>query len=452
MARTRSLRPHRAIPARPGHHPRWKVLVNAARGGLCALATGAAVLGLTIFASPASAQWEPIGAVPSEVVICVRAFGDTVVAGTFTHAYVSTDGGATWTPSGPLPRGISFIQSLLVRNGVLYAGTGGGGVLVSPDLGQSWQLFNEGLVGGLFNSQLDVSDLVVRGDSLYAATFGAGVYVRHLGAADGWHHFGEEFEPNQASNVRGLAVGGTRLIATCGGNGSVFFRDPGDPDWTISWLDNVGLHPGLEAFDAVWTGTGWVIATGAGQRVFSSASGQGPWAIVNLGLGLLDFGTLTTRGHRVFGAFNRTIDVVIADTDDDGLSWNLLDDLPGKRVLQLASAGTDLFAAMTDGLYRRSTANVSVPPAVTDGGIRLALAEAPVVHDVRLRFEMPRAGDATIEVFDVGGRRVTRLAQPALAAGRHEVSWSARDLAPGVYTVRLVAESRQAAIHFVRLR
>ena len=446
MARTRSLLRHRANPPH-----RRETLVNVARGGLRALA-GSALLGLALTASPAAAQWAPVAGVPAEPVLTVRAFGDTIAAGTLSHAYVSTDAGTTWQPSASLPPKVSVVQSVLVRNGVLYAGTGNGGVLASHDLGQSWQPFNEGLVGGLFDTQLDVSDLVVRGDSLYAGTFGAGVYVRHLGAIDTWHHFGEEFEPNQASNIRGLAVGGTRLFAMCGANGSVFFRDPGDPDWTVSWLDNVGLHPGLEAFDAVWTGTGLVVATGVGQRVFSSASGQGPWAIVNLGLGLLNSGTLATRGHHVFGAFNRTNDVVIADSGDDGLSWNFLDDLPGELVFQMATVGTDLYGGMADGLFRRSTATVSVPPAVTRGGLRLALAESPVVHDVRLRFDLPEAGDATIEVFDVGGRRMRRLAEPALGAGRHEVAWSASDLSPGVYTVRLVARSRQDVIHFVRLR
>jgi len=165
---------------------------------------------------------------------------------------------------------------MMVRNGRVFVGTAGLGVFVSANLGQTWQAFNEGLVGGFLNTQLDVSDLQVRGDSLYASTLGAGVYVRRLTGVNTWHHFGEEFEPNQASNVRGLAVGGTRLLAAAGGNGSVFFRDPGDADWTVSWLDNVGLRPGLQAFGAVWTGTGWVVATGVGQGVFSSTLGQEP--------------------------------------------------------------------------------------------------------------------------------------------------------------------------------
>jgi hypothetical protein len=196
-----------------------------------------------------------------------------------------------------------------------------------------------------------------------------------------------------------------------------------------------------------------VVATGAGQRVFSSAHGEVPWAIVNLGLGTLDSEVLATRGHHVFGAFNRPNDVVIAHSGDDGLSWIALDDLPGVLVFHMATVGTNLYAARADGLFRRSVATVSVASASTPPGLRLAIAgEQPVVHDARLRFELPEAGDATIEVFDVTGRRAARIAQPALAAGPHEIAFDAHDLTPGVYAVRLVAGTRADVVRLVRVR
>jgi hypothetical protein len=411
-----------------------------------------AAITLLVAASPAAAQWTRVEDVPIGFVIAVRAFGDTIVAGTTSLAYLSTDAGASWHPSQPAQIGVP-VQSMLMRNGTLYLGTAGLGVYVSADLGQTWQTFNDGLVGGFENSQLDVSDLKVRGDSLYASTFGAGVYVRRLTGVDMWHHFGEVFEPNQASNLRGLALGGTRLLAMGGANGSVFFRDPGDAEWTQSWLNNVGLHPGVEAFGAVWTGTGWVVATGVGRSVYSSTQGQEPWTTVNLGLGLLNSGTLALRGHLVFGAFDRDNDVVIADSGDDGLSWDVLEVLPQTFVFQMTTVGTYLYAGRADGLWRRSTATVAVPDVRARAGLDLTLAGAqPVAHDIRLRFNMPEAGNASIEVFDVSGRRTAQLAQPSLSAGPHEVSWSARELGPGVYLVRLTAGRRQEVVRLVRIR
>jgi hypothetical protein len=155
----------------------------------------------------------------------------------------------------------------------------------------------------------------------------------------------------------------------------------------------------------------------------------------------------------VFGAFNRDNDVVIADSGDDGLSWDVVDVLPQTLVLQMTTVGTDLYAGRADGLWRRSTATVSVPGNGARAGLELALAGAqPTAHDVRLRFNMPEAGNASIEVFDVAGRRAAKLAQPSLSAGPHEVSWSASELRPGVYMVRLTAGQRQEVVRLVRVR
>ena len=408
--------------------------------------------GLFTVASPASAQWTRVADLPAADVFTVRATGDTLVAGTRTLAYVSIDGGASWRPSAPPGSGVPVIQSVLVRNGELYAGTAGQGVFVSHDLGQTWQGFNQGLVGGILNSQLDVSDLVARGDDLYASTFGAGVYARSLAGAGSWSHFGEEFEPNQASNVLSLALGGTRLLAMAGGNGSVFFRDPGQLEWTVSWLNNVGLHPGFQASAATWTGSGWVVFAEAGRGAFASVLGQEPWTFVNLNIGVIDQAALVTRGHRLFAAFDVPNNAVIEQSGDDGATWQVLDVLPNVFVYKLAMHGTDLYAGRTDGLWRRSTATVSVQEN-RGPGLRFALAgPQPVTGDVRLRFELPEAGTAAIEVFDLAGRRAVEPVRKSWPAGVHEVSLAARDLGPGIYAARLTAGDRQEVVRVIRVR
>ena len=413
----------------------------------------ALAVGLVAIASPASAQWSPVTPVPSVPVFCVRATGDTIVAGTATVAYVSTNAGATWQPSTEPPSVGVLIQAVLMRNGRLYIGTAGRGVFISDDLGQTWHDFNDGLVGGILGTQLDVADFAVRGDSLYAGTLGAGVYVRTLRGAGTWHSFGDAFEPNQAANVRSLASDGTRVVADAGGNGSVFFRDPGAADWTVSWLDNVGLRPGIQAFSVVSTGTGWVVGTGVGRWVFSSTHGQEPWTVVDVGLGIVNSTALATRDGAVFAAFNRTNDVVIGKSLDDGRTWDMLDDLPGAVVVELAATASELYAARGDGLWRRSTAVAAVPGTASHAGLGFTLAGAqPVTRLARLRFTLPEPGDASIDVFDVTGRRAATLVQRALAAGPHEIAWNVGDLAPGFYAVRLTTSGRQEVARLIRVR
>jgi len=408
-------------------------------------------LALMAFTSPVAAQWTPVPDVPATDVFSVWANGDTIAAGTDTSVYISADAGVTWRHSSKPAEGVVSIFAARIRNGRLFIGTSGQGVFISDDLGDTWQDYNQGLVGGLFDSQLDVAELQVRGDSIYAATLGAGVYVRSLAAADTWHHFGEEFEPNQASNVEDLALGGTRLLAAAGGNGSVFFRDPGDPEWTISWLNNVGLHPGWQARSAAWDGSGWVVGTNVG--VFRSDTGAEPWTPSGPGLGILLHSAFATRGRHLFAAFVIVNAVVIEHSGDDGVTWQFLESLPGAFVYRLAMSGSDLYAGRADGLWRRSTATVSAPGDATPSGLRFALVGAqPVRDDLRFHFELPTAGSAAIEIFDIAGRRVADPVRGSWPAGTHEVSWSARGLAPGVYAARLTAQGRRAVVRIVRVR
>lgn len=57
-----------------------------------------------------------------------------------------------------------------------------------------------------------------------------------------------------------------------------------------------------------------------------------------------------------------------------------------------------------------------------------------------LRFDLERAGDCDLEVFDLRGRRVARLTLGRKGAGEHAVRFAADDLASGTYLVRLVVD------------
>src|SRR5262249_7519983 len=153
-------------------------------------------------------------------------------------------------------------------------------------------------------TQLDLSGLVVLGDNLIASTEGAGAYIRNLGAGGSWSHFGEEFEPNQSSDVTALALGGTHLLACAGSNGTVMIPGPCDPDWTLSELANTRLLPGFTPYAAAWTGASWVVGTL--RFVFHSTFGVEPWTPVDLGIGVVNQSWFAPRGGVLFGAFDLT--------------------------------------------------------------------------------------------------------------------------------------------------
>ena len=406
---------------------------------------------LLVLAAPARAQWTPVADVQGFNIYAVRSVGDTILAGADSAVFVSTNAGASFTPSAKPAVGIVAIDGLILRNGRIYAGTYGQGVFVSENLGATWAPFSQGLTGGFLDTQLFVTDLELRSDTLFAATAGAGVYARALAPGGTWHHFGEIFEPNQASNVLDLALGGTRLLACAGTNGMVFRRDPGAAEWTESFLNNVGLAPGLEARAAEWTGSGWVVGTQAG--VYRSALGQEPWTPASLGIGSIQHTAFVTTNPRLIGVFNVVPTAAVFRTSlDHGATWQPLETLPGVFVYQLATNHGTLYAGRADGLWRRTNPNVAAPPAAARG-LGLALEGAqPVRGSARLRFELSEVAAVEIATYDVRGRIVGTRVRATMPAGPHVVSVSLEGSPPGVYAARLVAGARREAVRLVHVR
>ena len=425
-----------------------------------AISFGALALASGLLAAPvpALAQWTRIAALPTTTVFSVWSNADTIVAGADSVTFISTNAGTGWHKSLRVAAGTVAVTSVLFLDHRLYAGTFGQGVFVSDDLGDHWQAFNQGLVGGFQDSQLDVNNLFIHGGAIYAATAGASVYERSLGAGQTWHLFGNVFEENQASDVTDLAAGGAsgnRLFATVVANGDVVVRDPGDADWTQSFLNNVGLGPGNAGFGTTWSGSRFVVGSTIG--VFSSPTGQSPWTFFDLGAGALHNGVFAQRGSQLFGAFARLTFEIFETSGDGGVTWQLLEVVPATFAYRIAAQGANLYAAQTNGLWVRSIATVGVADgdAADDApGADLALALAgrqPVGDEVRVRFVMPEAGRAVIDVYDVRGRHVGERVDATLAAGPQRLALDAGSLAPGVYVARLTAAGRHATVRMVHM-
>jgi len=401
--------------------------------------------------SPAAAQWTPVAEVPSFDVYSIWANGDTLVAGADSVVHVSTDAGATWKHSAKLPFPAAMVRAALIREGRIYAGTLGEGVYVSDDLGDSWSSYSQGLVGGIGNSVLTIIGLTLRGDSLYAATVGAGAWVRNIRSGT-WSLYGSQTIENfQAANMDAIATGGTRLLATGGFNGTVFYRDE-QPDWTVSLLFNDQFAPGLAGLNAIWTGHRWVVGSNIGM--FVSDTGAEPWTYVDLGLHSLFFVGLALQGTDVYASLGAGGGTLIAVSHDEGVTWEGLDTLASVNTYRLAISNGWLYAGRVDGLWRRSIAgSVSTPYADAGSALRFSVSGSqPVGDEVRFHVELPTAESVRLEFFDVAGRRVAGAIHDTWSAGPHEIEWSARALRPGVYLARLTAGARHAVVRLIRTR
>jgi hypothetical protein len=99
---------------------------------------------------------------------------------------------------------------------------------------------------------------------------------------------------------------------------------------------------------------------------------------------------------------------------------------------------------------------------VADGSTRdeLLLADVrpnPMSASTSVVFSLARAGNVSLAVHDVQGRRVRVLAHTTMAAGEHRVTWDGmsddgRSLSAGIYLVRLETEGRVLSRKVVRVR
>jgi hypothetical protein len=60
-----------------------------------------------------------------------------------------------------------------------------------------------------------------------------------------------------------------------------------------------------------------------------------------------------------------------------------------------------------------------------------------------IHYDLPRASDVRIIVYDLLGRQVARLVDGYRSAGRHSVNWDASDLTSGMYFYSLHAGAWQ---------
>ena len=77
------------------------------------------------------------------------------------------------------------------------------------------------------------------------------------------------------------------------------------------------------------------------------------------------------------------------------------------------------------------------PPVTRD--LAMSAAPNPFNPATRLSFTLEEESPATLEVFDLAGKRVASLHQGVLSAGHHEFTWQPRNLGSGVYLARLQA-------------
>ena len=114
------------------------------------------------------------------------------------------------------------------------------------------------------------------------------------------------------------------------------------------------------------------------------------------------------------------------------------------------TSGVDIYGAWVNAVGQLSA------PEERTGPNRISLAIAgrhPATGPVRFQLELPVETPVVADVFDASGRRLARIKQDKLPAGRHQLRWDAPAAGPpGVHFLRVSTPSEARSLRFVTLR
>jgi len=334
----------------PQHHgPHWYIKMNAFPK-VCL-----PVFGFMLIISPvvSHAQWVqtsgPYSLNPI-ALLSVAVSGDTIFTGGYQGdgIYRSFDGGDHWIEIAAGDT-YSYVNTLLIRNNVVYAGNYSG-VYHSTDYGESWLKNQTGLP-----ERADINSLAFLNDYLFAASE-LGVFKSSDGG-ENWVSVNVGLPGGSCGSILSVTAANTTIFA--GTYGGVYRST----NYGLSWISSSsGLTMGFYGCPArvnTMMVMGNILFAGTdGYGMYRSDNNGQSWDSVNTGLppGYNPGFYMSVRSLEFFH------DTIFAGLDggsisisaDSGAHWEtLVSGLPSfAYVFDFAVGENNIYAATFDGLYQ----------------------------------------------------------------------------------------------------
>ncbi len=389
----------------------------------------------------AAQNWVRTTEIPVTSVYAVAELNGELYAATDSAIYISADEGASWALTFVQPPS-TRLYVLYASQGYLYVGTSGDGVFRSADRGRSWQTMNSGLVG---NAQ-DITGFAARGDSLYAATDGSGVYLLNLADPTSWKPFNSGLFQFGACSI----ICSDHTLVACIGS-YVFTHRQGASQWMDAIADTLQGRLPLTLYrhgDSVFLGT-----TGGIYKSDLSAMG---WQRADIrAQPNQDIQTFAAQGTLLFAGLNYRGEHWIWSTENQGATWDIRSH-EFAYLYTLFPAKGRMWAGRTDGLW-------SIDMGAWTGIAERSVKAPDVPHlgqnypnpfnpTTTITFYLPARTAVSLKVFDAIGREVATLVGEELSGGAHTYQWTAEGKASGVFIYRLQTGSFAETKKFILLR
>ncbi len=389
--------------------------------------------------------------------VLVTPSGVLLSASSADGIFRSTNQGALWFSNGLQNKDVS--STLTVNSGMIFVGTLGERIFISPNNGVSWQQIAPGVVGDYIYA------LAASGSSIVYAGTDQGLYE----SVDSGNHWTQLPMQIVSGAVHAVAARGNGKIFA-GTDFGVYQSSNGGLNWALSGLTN------SEVTNLIWSSSGTLYASTATDGIYQSADSGLTW--VSRGLVRDDIQTIAVNpaGQIFAGVYGGvfystdngtgwaqnsfTTDYVyslvchgvnqifagtyngVYDSYDDGKTW-IQAGLQGSIILSLTFNSTDLLLA---GVYRggifqstQSVLSVNEHPNTLPSSFKLFQNYPnPFNPSTRIDFQIPKSGLVSLKIYDLLGNEIATLLNRELPPGSYHLTWNGSNAASGVYYCRLV--------------
>ncbi len=387
-----------------------------------------------------SAQWQRTP-LPVDAKVNTLAIRDSIIfAGTDGEGiFESTDNGEHWHS---INEGLQnkFIHTIFINGTSLFAGTEAGASL-STDNGLSWSTVNSGLSDkGVWSFAAHKS--MPDDSTIFAGTW-SGVY-RSTNSGKSWTATGLS---TTTMPVHSLLVRNYDMFAATLGGG-VFISQNIGFSWNDISIKYIDKYSHFEAVNAVYAlaliDTTIVASVETGFLFYYAGLAESPFAYVQGTPHIFKPILCFARHNEQLFAGNTVGDIFFSNFD--GSQWDVVtSSFAGHAVYSLALNDSNVFAGTESGIWRLRYPEISTT-VVDVKGVPTGFAleqnyPNPFNSSTKIKFSNPSAGRVTLKVYNMLGSVVQNLIDKTMAPGTYQVDFSPAKLPSGVFFYSLVAHN-----------
>lgn len=366
-------------------------------------------------------NWQYLNGFSNGEIVYAMAYDESgnIYAGTWGgNIYKSSNGGQSWLKINN-NMNVGFIWSLNIHNGFIFAATEQG---VFKFDGFNWTLTSL--------SNIDVHALASDGNSLYAGTWGLGVYVSNDNGST-WSEMNNGLGFNLVINA--LTIHSNTLYAASYGGGVFKYENS---SWTKL---NVG-------YDFVWTITSnsnGLYAGTYGDGLYRSTDNGNTWTKVsNLNAPFIYSIAVNLSGKIYVASWTSGV----FESTDNGNTWNSLGMGGfGVSALIVSRNNDNVYVGTKEGkiyLSKRVAGVTSVESEEIPTKFELSQNYPNPFNPVTtIKFAVPEKGRYTLKVYDILGQEVATLFDDEMNAGIQKIMFNGSNLSSGVYIYRLIGNN-----------